>query len=234
MHSPSPDRLQRIQDALSRLLLRQGYDKTTMQDVAEEAGISRGMLYLAFATKEQLLATVLDQEIQAYVTAWQTFLARDDISGSLGSLYRAVLAALAERPLLSALLTQDRRILGRYVQQPASGLPALDAQALWPPTIRELQAVGALRTDLAPTAIAELLAVLSAGIMALPATPGSPGLPVLLDTIATVLDRALVPEGADHRAAGQAVLQALGTRVAAQLRPSPESPHSTEDPSCAS
>ncbi|HEY1012277.1 MAG TPA: helix-turn-helix domain-containing protein [Herpetosiphonaceae bacterium] len=217
MNHPPHDRIERLHAALVRLLLRQGYDKTTMQEVAEEAGISRGMLYLAYASKDQLLAAVLADEVRAYVTAWQTFLARDDTSGSLGSLYRAVLAALTERPLLLALLKQDRRTLGRYVQQAESGLPALAAQSLWPTTLRELQAVGALRPDVNPTAIAQLLDVISAGMMALPPSADGPALATLLDTIATVLDRALLPDDGGDAAAGQAVLRALGTRIAAQF-----------------
>lgn len=217
MNQSPPERIQRLHAALVRLLLRQGYDKTTMQEVAEEAGISRGMLYLAYATKDQLLAAVLAEEIGAYVAAWQTFLARDETSGSIGSVYRAVLAALTERPLLLALLKQDRRTLGRYVQQAASGFPALAAQSLWPAALRELQAAGALRAEADPDAVAQLLDVISAGIMALPPSAGTPAFAPLLDTIASVLDRALLPDTGGDPAAGRAVLKALGTRIAAQF-----------------
>ncbi|GAA3431788.1 TetR/AcrR family transcriptional regulator [Kutzneria kofuensis] len=48
------DRSDRILDAALPVFCRYGYGKTTMQDVARAAGISRAALYLHFATKEDL------------------------------------------------------------------------------------------------------------------------------------------------------------------------------------
>jgi hypothetical protein len=45
-------REQRILDAAAPLIMRQGYDKTTMGDVADEVGVSRGIIYLRFDSKK--------------------------------------------------------------------------------------------------------------------------------------------------------------------------------------
>ncbi|HEV2121518.1 MAG TPA: helix-turn-helix domain-containing protein, partial [Chloroflexota bacterium] len=48
----------RILDASYRLFSARGYEATTMQQVAEEAGVAVQTVYLAFRTKAQLLAQV--------------------------------------------------------------------------------------------------------------------------------------------------------------------------------
>ena len=53
---PMPTTRDRILDAAERLLARFGYKKTTMEDIAREAGLGKRTLYLHFASKEALLA----------------------------------------------------------------------------------------------------------------------------------------------------------------------------------
>lgn len=47
--------MNRILDAAARLFGRQGYRGATMQSVAEEAGVSKGLLHYHFKSKEHLL-----------------------------------------------------------------------------------------------------------------------------------------------------------------------------------
>ena len=49
---PVMDRRARILDAAERCFVRSGFHRTTMQDVAAEAGMSPGNLYRYFASKE--------------------------------------------------------------------------------------------------------------------------------------------------------------------------------------
>lgn len=56
---------QRIIDAALRCIARWGLAKTTVEDVAREAGCSRATLYRAFpGGKEAVLAAVVDRELQ--------------------------------------------------------------------------------------------------------------------------------------------------------------------------
>jgi AcrR family transcriptional regulator len=50
-----------ILDAAERLLARYGYKKTTMDDVAREAGIGKGTTYLHFPSKEELTLCTIDR-----------------------------------------------------------------------------------------------------------------------------------------------------------------------------
>jgi AcrR family transcriptional regulator len=53
-----------ILDAMERLLGRFGYKKTTMDDVAREAGIGKGTIYLHFPSKEELALRSIDRVVQ--------------------------------------------------------------------------------------------------------------------------------------------------------------------------
>jgi AcrR family transcriptional regulator len=50
-----------ILDAVDALLARYGYRKMTMDDVAREAGIGKGTIYLHFAGKEELVLSHIDR-----------------------------------------------------------------------------------------------------------------------------------------------------------------------------
>jgi AcrR family transcriptional regulator len=51
----------RILDATERLLARFGYRKTTMEDIAREAGVGRRTIYLHFSRKEDLALSSIDR-----------------------------------------------------------------------------------------------------------------------------------------------------------------------------
>jgi AcrR family transcriptional regulator len=48
-------------DAMERLLARYGYQKTTMDDVARDAGVGKGTIYLHFPSKEELVLSTIDR-----------------------------------------------------------------------------------------------------------------------------------------------------------------------------
>jgi AcrR family transcriptional regulator len=53
-----------ILDAAERLFRRYGYKKTTIDDLAREAGIGKGTVYLYFDSKESVALSVLDLEFE--------------------------------------------------------------------------------------------------------------------------------------------------------------------------
>jgi AcrR family transcriptional regulator len=48
-------------DAIEQLLARYGYKKTTMNDLAREAGIGKGTIYLYFPSKEEVALSSIDR-----------------------------------------------------------------------------------------------------------------------------------------------------------------------------
>lgn len=70
-----------ILDAAVRVFIRQGYRNTTMKDVVEESGLSRGGVYLYFSSTEEMLLAVIedidrendkqiDELLAQYPTVW--------------------------------------------------------------------------------------------------------------------------------------------------------------------
>jgi AcrR family transcriptional regulator len=53
-----------ILDAIERLLARYGYKKTTMDDLAGEAGIGKGTIYLYFPSKEEVALQSIDRVVE--------------------------------------------------------------------------------------------------------------------------------------------------------------------------
>jgi AcrR family transcriptional regulator len=53
-----------ILDAIERLLARYGYKKTTMDDLAREAGIGKGTIYLHFSSKEDVALSSIDRVVE--------------------------------------------------------------------------------------------------------------------------------------------------------------------------
>jgi len=61
-----PDRKADILDAFMRLVERFGFDKTTMNDVAKEVGISVGVIYKDFKNKEDLVDICIQRITQQF------------------------------------------------------------------------------------------------------------------------------------------------------------------------
>ena len=55
---------QSIQDAVVRLMCREGISAVTMERVAQEVGIAKGTVYLYYETKEELLEAVKESSLE--------------------------------------------------------------------------------------------------------------------------------------------------------------------------
>lgn len=80
MPTPRPadqeSRLSAVLDAAVGVFARYGYRKTSMDDVARAAGVSRQGLYLSFANKEELFRRALDHSLSDQLACAITALSR--------------------------------------------------------------------------------------------------------------------------------------------------------------
>ena len=64
-----PDKPQQIIEAAVRVFARQGYFNSRVSDIAREAGIAAGTIYLYFKTKEDILITLFREKMAAFESA---------------------------------------------------------------------------------------------------------------------------------------------------------------------
>lgn len=158
----------RIIEAMVRLVLRQGYDKTTMQDIADEAGVARSTIYTKWKTKEALFTDVLWVESLAYLDDWLELVEQDADDGSLRSIYRTALHAVRQRPFILALYTQNQFVLGSFTHDPTFA-EAISALLLWNTNwLRTLQAHGLIRINVDVETIAWIEVIFRQGFYTLP------------------------------------------------------------------
>lgn len=93
------------------LFRRDGFDRTTMRDVAREAGLSLGAAYHYFPGKDAIVAAYYDLTLIQHRERVESALGAPlDLAGRLGAAYHAILDILRDdRPLLGVLfrLTGD-------------------------------------------------------------------------------------------------------------------------------
>ncbi|QEI06375.1 TetR/AcrR family transcriptional regulator [Pigmentiphaga aceris] len=80
MMAPNTDRRVLIMESAVGVFLRYGYRKTSMDDLARAAGISRQGLYLHFPSKDELFTQAATWFAQQGLAAMQAALAREDLS----------------------------------------------------------------------------------------------------------------------------------------------------------
>ncbi|MDD2956841.1 MAG: helix-turn-helix domain containing protein [Oscillospiraceae bacterium] len=72
--------IEAILSASASLFLEKGFDKTSMQEIAAAAGISKGAIYHHFRSKDEILQAVAQRQAQAVTAAMETLRAE---TGSL-------------------------------------------------------------------------------------------------------------------------------------------------------
>lgn len=87
-----------ILDAAVRVFAVKGMAHSSLADIAQEAGVTRGAIYWHFANKEDLLNTLWDQVLQLYAPLAQASESRGepDPLGKLKALYLSFFTGLVE------------------------------------------------------------------------------------------------------------------------------------------
>ena len=143
-----PDKPQQIIEAAVRVFARKGYFSSRVSDIAREAGIAAGTIYLYFDTKEAILITLFREKMAAFVAALRKAIADErDAVVKVRRLVQLHFQMLEADPDLAEVVQVELRQGQKFFRGPATqeiaGYFALIASLL-----EEGVAAGCFRPDL--------------------------------------------------------------------------------------
>ena len=218
--SDTNERQLQILDAAAAVLIRLGDDKTTMSDIAEQAGASRRTVYLYFKGKEELFEALLYREYMHYAQTWLKQIEANPRGGTIGGFYRATFHAVNRHPLIAALLRRDTRVVGNYLRKRDNLFAQMNSEVDTLGFFQALQAAGAIRQDIDAAVILHVVEMLSYGQLTIgDFKPPSqfPPYDAVMEALADLMDRALMPDNGGNSEAGKAIVKQITAAARAQL-----------------
>lgn len=165
-------RAQRILDAASTVIMRYGYHKTTIEDIAREAGVRKGTLYLHWSTRDALFSALILREKIAMAEDMKQRIARDRAGATLRGVLKHAALALMQRPLLRAVLLRDTEVFGKLVQREQSSELSTEVLAGFTTYLESLREQGLVRADLSLQTLGTLFSSIFLGFfLAAPLVP---------------------------------------------------------------
>jgi AcrR family transcriptional regulator len=140
-------RANRILDAALALLQRWGYRKTTLEDIARQAGVTKGTVYQHWNTRESLFEALLQREYLTFLVDFRERIAADPHGALLSSLIRHLVVLTTTHPLLKAVFQEDTAMLGDLIRT-RSGQQLIPARLMVSEVyLEDLRARGLVRTN---------------------------------------------------------------------------------------
>ncbi|MEM8858555.1 MAG: helix-turn-helix domain-containing protein [Chloroflexota bacterium] len=223
MAHPNKEREQQILDAASRLFVQYGYDKTTVSDIAREAGVSKGVIYLHVENKEALLEKLIVLEMQTHGPTWLQQMDDDPDGGTIAGLYLGTLKAMNSSPFMQAVFRQDGRVFGNYLRQPNNiyrRLAEAQAEPSRTTLVRKLQEAGAMRDDIEAPVIGRIMSMLAFGLATVGSIAGEDdAAPIekVIEGIALLMDKALTPDAGGNPEATKRIVREINEAMYEQF-----------------
>jgi TetR/AcrR family fatty acid metabolism transcriptional regulator len=105
-----PDKPQQIIEAAVRVFARKGYYNSRVSDIAREAGIAAGTIYLYFKTKDDILVTLFRDKMAEFVDSLRKAIAGErDAASKVRTLVRLHFSLLEKDPELAEVLQVELR-----------------------------------------------------------------------------------------------------------------------------
>src|SRR5262245_43324712 len=116
-----PDKPQQIIDAAVRVFARKGYFHSRVSDIAREAGIAAGTIYLYFDTKEDILIRLFRERMAEFVSAlWRAIAQERDAVAKVKRLVYLHFEILEEHPELAEVVQVELRHGQKFFRGPAA------------------------------------------------------------------------------------------------------------------
>jgi TetR/AcrR family transcriptional regulator, fatty acid metabolism regulator protein len=118
MRSKSSDKHHRILDAAVKVFARKGFFQSRISEIAREAGVADGTIYLYFKNKDDLLISIFEIKMQEVISRFRSALGKhDNAMARLESLIRMHLAEFQANPDLAAVFQVELRQSSRFMRE---------------------------------------------------------------------------------------------------------------------
>lgn len=118
---PAELRTHQILDAALHTFARNGFAETRIDDIAHQAGLSKGGVYTHFKSKEEIFEALLDRELLPRAALWPVALPAEDVTVDL----------LIERvfdPIYDALQQENKALIFGLLLSNGARIPELSAR----------------------------------------------------------------------------------------------------------
>jgi AcrR family transcriptional regulator len=160
-------RKEQILKAAFQCLARKGYSRLTVRDIAAEAGISVGTLYLHFDNKQGIVKALVERGRELDEAGLEGIPAEGGPLEALGAVFEFLIERLDD-PDEAATVRVDVELWAEAIHRPAVKELFQDSQRYWlgrlSGLVEEAQKVGELPDSVDPAGLAQLLIAMFAGL----------------------------------------------------------------------
>lgn len=147
------DKRERIMNAAIAAFAQNGYHQATIADIARQAGVAAGTIYLYFKNKDDLLVSIFEEKVQGFIREFHRRLSdEENAEVKLRKLVHLHLFEMQNHPELAAVfqleLRQSRHFISSYPKTDLKGYFDLIGDI-----IEEGQQQGLFRKDLYLSAV---------------------------------------------------------------------------------
>ena len=161
------ERAERILNAAATLIQRWGYNKTTIDDIARQAGVAKGTIYLHWKTREALFQALLTREYLTMLEEFRQHLVSDPESATLHGIIKQAFLIPMTRPLIKGMMLGDTDMLGELAHREYADPASVTQRRLemGRAYMELLRSKGLLRTDMSIQAQIHMLLAMSIGFL---------------------------------------------------------------------
>ncbi|MDZ7268778.1 MAG: TetR family transcriptional regulator [candidate division KSB1 bacterium] len=146
----TPDKRARILKAAAKTFARKGFYHTKIAEIARQAGIADGTIYLYFKSKDDILISLFEESMEGILQEFRRRLAEcRDSAAKIRSFIHLHFELVRTNPDLAAVMQLELRQSNQFIKQYA-GTRISDYLNLIGDIISEGQASGVFRRDIQP------------------------------------------------------------------------------------
>jgi AcrR family transcriptional regulator len=148
----------RILAAAEELFAADGFAKTTVDEIARRAGVSKGLVYSHYDSKEELLRAVWSRQVDAWMLETHKRVKYNEggVADAVGDVLAASVRHARDNPLLGRILSQDPGSLIPHERDDVAAFGRYYRELLEPALAHGVKS-GELRRSMDVTHTAELI-----------------------------------------------------------------------------